>query len=330
MAWTVNTFTGTRMTGNPSNYRTCMFELIRAVRERETIIADVSPSTFYKTNGTTSSTIAMSDLLNMKMFGVGNRYCDNLERIQDGIVGLIASGRFVTTAGGTTAYTLAAMESAIGTSLELAPESLTDARFWQAQKDALDRLIYVTYTTAGGTSTSTDRYITENTGGLADSTRQLAWNGRGDLTTYSATTPAAGFYSWVSSLNAVPQGRAFINKYGYDCAFSFASLADSIVVHGCAYFVEYFNQSGIDIDFTIGGAGSTIPASTYPQASAWFESATNDIGVVTAAYIDLEFTTAEPYVCPFSGGVGTQGARVGVTHARIYTNSALAFTDQQP
>jgi len=85
----------------------------------------------------------------MWMLGEDSLFCQNLIRIQTAIVGLIETYKFMQDrgkpAGGyfeDQVWTLATVEAAIGTNLQTDPIKINEARFWQAQQDALDLLLY--------------------------------------------------------------------------------------------------------------------------------------------------------------------------------------------
>jgi len=147
MAWTVPTYQNTDAVGEPSNVRTCMFELIRAIRERRTVKGGTHAS-FYKADGTLSNAAMTMDHLYKIPVSLVN---ENLVRIQDAIVDLLEirstsvadEWGFFEDDTFTDVWTLANLETAIGTSLQDSPLRTLEARFWQAQQDALDRLIYI-------------------------------------------------------------------------------------------------------------------------------------------------------------------------------------------
>lgn len=141
MAWSISTYAGLRVNGPVLNCRLAMFELCRAVNERQDSIG-MTKTLFYKADGSEASYISYSDLLGMRITGPSSKVGSNLERIQDSVKALVNTGYFVTSSGGDTAYTLSSLETAIGTNLVSTPKRIQEARFWQAQKDALDLLIY--------------------------------------------------------------------------------------------------------------------------------------------------------------------------------------------
>lgn len=142
MGWTVNTYSGTHAAGDPSNWRTAMFELCRAVNQRESY-AGLTKTTFYNAVGGLAADRVIGDFEDMRWTVASGYPFLNLTRIQAAILALIATGYFVTIDGGETAYTKSSVEAAVGTDLDSNPIRPQEARFWQAQKDALDLLIYM-------------------------------------------------------------------------------------------------------------------------------------------------------------------------------------------
>lgn len=144
MAWLIDDFQDLRMTGVPSKWTDGMFQLCRAVNERQGACA--IPKTEWNTNGIVKSDLELTDLPGLRISEVGSGFCANMENIQSAITTMVTAGKFTIDSGISTLWTVAALETAIGTSLTDAPESPVDTRFWQAQKDALDLLIHCTLT----------------------------------------------------------------------------------------------------------------------------------------------------------------------------------------
>lgn len=142
MPWTISTFAGLKANGIDSNWRVAGFELFRALNERQAAIG-FAKTQFYKADGSQASDVTYAQLDGLKTsVGAGGRAITNMTRLQSGITAMVTAGRFTVASGRSTAWSLATLEAAIGTSLHDAPDGPVDTRFWQAQKDALDLLIY--------------------------------------------------------------------------------------------------------------------------------------------------------------------------------------------
>lgn len=141
MAWSIPTYAGLRATGQPSNYRVAMFELCRAINEREVALGTPGGVTnFYKADGSQGKFVSMADLENLPCSGV-NSYAElNMSRIQTAIFSSL--GAYTESSGDTTVWTVSSLSSAIGYNLNTAPTKINQASWWQAMQDALDRMIY--------------------------------------------------------------------------------------------------------------------------------------------------------------------------------------------
>lgn len=122
-----------------------MFELCTAVDERWLALGSTA-RLWLKTDGTESSGITLEDINRMDILShttfARSLVYQNLTRIQDAIVLMCNSDTWLKTPGVADPWTLESMEAAIGTSLQEAPTRANEARFWQAQHDALNLLIY--------------------------------------------------------------------------------------------------------------------------------------------------------------------------------------------
>jgi hypothetical protein len=93
MAWTVPTYAGTYMGGTPSNARTAMFELCRAVNERQAALA-LTKTEFFKADGTEAADITLADILNIRAAGVESNAEKNLKRVRGAIIAMLAGASF--------------------------------------------------------------------------------------------------------------------------------------------------------------------------------------------------------------------------------------------
>lgn len=137
MAWSIPTYAGVRATGQPSNYRIAMFELCRAINEREAAIG-IPLSTFAIASGSPVSNPTMAQLENLRAFTSGKA---NLNTIRTKIISML--GYFTVSNEYSSVWTTGSMSTAIGYDLTIAPVKVNQAAYWQAMQDALDRMTYI-------------------------------------------------------------------------------------------------------------------------------------------------------------------------------------------
>lgn len=189
MAWTVPTYAGTYMGGLPSNARSAMFELCRAVNERQAALA-ITKTTFYKANGTLAVDLTMADLLNIRTTGTASYGFQNLKKVRDAIISMVNAGYFTETSGLSDIWTKANLETAIGTDLDADPIRPQEARYWQAMQDALDLLIYG----YGQFPFAPDSQTVGRTTSGSESDRPTAWANRADTSGGSASVSKSVFW----------------------------------------------------------------------------------------------------------------------------------------
>lgn len=147
MAWTHPTAEG-YMFGSPSKLRVMLFEICRAIYQRDVIANQFSntPTTtfFLKADGTPTLTPSMADLYHMPLWGQGseNIMRQNMSTIQTWVKTWSNSTRYYKTgAFDATLWTLSDLQTEIGYTFPTSyPEKLTDAAWWQAVIDSLDLL----------------------------------------------------------------------------------------------------------------------------------------------------------------------------------------------
>lgn len=141
--WTIENFAGSYAFGPSGALKIGMFELCRAVNEREYALG-LPKTLWYKSDDTQSADIEIEDLVGMKLSGTDNRFTTNCERIMARIKQLITAGWFCEGTGKTEPWTIANMQADIGLSTFMdRPRFACDARFYQQCKEALDRMIHV-------------------------------------------------------------------------------------------------------------------------------------------------------------------------------------------
>lgn len=183
MAWSIPTYQGLYALGSPSNYRIAMFELCRAINEREAALgidngfSTSFPTKFRKADGTLAANLTMDDLLNIPCVDPSNSYArQNMTTITNWIMQRCVL--FTESSGYSPSFTLSTLESAIGATIDY-PTRVNEARWWQSVQDALDKLIYsrckmvVDATLTTGSATSSLASLTPQ------DTVALAWAQRG-------------------------------------------------------------------------------------------------------------------------------------------------------
>lgn len=149
MAWTHPTAEG-YMFGSPSKLRVMLFEICRAINQREALWSGAAFTLFRNASNTEVKTFpTMDDLYHMPLWGQGseNIMRRNMQTINQWIRAysntnpgiFFQSGDF-----GSPRWTLAELQTAIGYEFpSLYPEKLTDAAWWQGVIDALNLMIYI-------------------------------------------------------------------------------------------------------------------------------------------------------------------------------------------
>jgi len=311
MGWTVSTYAGTKMGGQPSNARTAMFELMRGVNERQGAV-NITKTQFYKTDGTLGSDLASSDIAEIEAFPPSQRAFLNLKKIRDAIIAMSNSGKFTTTTGGSTQWTKATLETAIGTDLDADPIRTQEARFWQAMQDALDLLKFGRLAFSGTLSgTSMKR---EGTG----ATKGIAWAAAVSDTPTPSSTVNEAYWENFGGLASI-----------YDNVFTVVDLTNySGTIIGGEYRIQVGNGSDIDIDWTAGDITGSLAqnasggGSIYNVVHSW----TNTYSTGAPLSIPISIDTAVPASNPFI--TLSSNVFVRIVSPVFYTDLATILTDQ--
>jgi len=333
MAWTIPTYAGTYMGGSPSNARTAMFELMRGVNERQGALG-LTKTEFFKSDGSESADLSISDLINIRTTGVDSYSFLNLKRIRDAIIDLVNGGYFTETSGQSAILTKASLETAISGDLDPDPIRPQEARFWQVMQDALDRLIYAYGTFQFLPSTDTKNGTQSNT----ESTLAAAWTGRADNTLtaslfknkcflwYTTTSGANNKAYVVDSSDLIYKfdefipagylsGNPAVQVYGV-IAESWAQL-NSITLLGSG---NTFNSPSATVDFVVDGVSQTKA----------FNDTTSYYTQISSPSITADFTiTIDAEAAPgtwVAATAGLYGWSVYLIHT--YIDLATVLTDQ--
>lgn len=175
MGWTTTTWNSAYGLGPSGNLRTGLFELCRALNEREALIG-MDLTEFYMGDGTEGSDIATADFVGLPISAPsGHSLGANLQRLYDGLVLLLARGAFIDANDTSSVWTISTLQAEIGGALDEIPGLLPSAALmarWQAAFDLLTAIIAAPAQLEErreGTQTST-----------AYSTPDLAWAARDD------------------------------------------------------------------------------------------------------------------------------------------------------
>lgn len=299
------------MGGSPSNARSAMFELMRAVNERQAA-TNTTKTQFYHADGTLASDVAMADLL--YIYGSGSNSFNNLTKVRDAIIAMANGGKFTTTSGGSTTLTKAWIETALGEDLDLDPVSPQEARYWQTMQDALDLLIYSQVSiTPPFTFTAASRARI----GSSMSSPNGAWSDAiSDTPADDTRTEAA----WISGPGGPPYGAEI-----YDDAherFDLSAYAGDVVAG--EFNVAVSNNCDIDINWAAGVVTGTVAAlaGSYSGTHSW----TNTYSTGGNLDIPVEITTAIPATNPFL--TFSSSVTVRISSATFYIDLSSALSDQ--
>lgn len=338
MAWSIPIYNGLYALGNPSRLRTGLFELCRAVNERETALGWVDDGVgfggnygqltrFYKADGTTGVNLTMDDLEKLPCSGVGSYAYVNMCLIN----GFCANRCHLFTAGeSTTPYTKASLEAAIGTTLDN-PLRYNEARWWQSVQDALDLLRYPWGFMLNDSSTSPDLGYSNNYSTIA-----AAWAARYDNTyTFGPGALSAGgwvswqsFGQWAATVKTSWTDRFKHDyvTYDYPASLYFAPVG-SVHATKIIYSAGAYGLAGA-CDFTIDGTTVSVSA---PVSST--EIAVTPFSLVSDSYVTVDFD--EPSSSPFdvAGDPFTDHDQRLValaldSFAKVYWDITAELTDQ--
>ena len=316
MSWTIDTFAGTQATGDPSGWRTALFELCRGVNEREDAVLETKTQ-FRDATGSLKSDIGMLDLL-----GLTFSQCEeNLLIIQDSIIVMIETGKFAEESNSATAWTVASLEADLSIDLQLGPIRPQEARFWQAQKDALDAM---THTIASCELSNIDSHTTGFLPGK--STPQLSWDNKAYPGPFIEDLSAASSFKMTKgdSFNYV---MSILGPATFDCVLP-AYLG---VVVGTAYSLLEGNSAAETMTYECGSLTYPLPIKLWdPRDPTWRIASSVDLTLGATTNIGIEFTplpSIQPYgVFP----VGPQGREMVVlcTGAAALVDLETILTDQ--
>lgn len=270
MAWTYPTYTNTLAIGTSGSIKYGMFELSRAINERQGLVG-ITKTQWYKADGTQAADIAITDLVGLQINGT--YFKTNLSRIYTAIQAMAAS--FKVSGTSLTSYTVGTLETAVGASLSptLSNVNIFQAALFQVAQDALDLLLYIAKTESVSTGATSDSVNEEFSGsyrsGIADApagelnSAQDAWDALGYYT-YSAGQ-YKGFsielFKYTSGIYGTEYDASrTIGSQNVEVDFTsygFTGNADSTW-----YRVDWNNEFDSDCGWTFGGASGTALANS--------------------------------------------------------------------
>lgn len=314
--WTVPTFSGTAMGGSPSAARVAMFELCRAVNERQTAL-DITKSQFYKADGTLGSDLTVDDFIDMHSSGPDTYAKRNLKTIRDAIISMVDNGYFSVSSGSPTELTKTALESAIGTDIDANPIRPQEARYWQAMKDALDILIHARRLVAVDMSDATAinrGYPTAPPDGRSLVSTTDAWS---NMSVDTETFPGEWWFKPYLYLQAQYFRPSVVRAATAMWKTSNAKITTDFAGTLIALFVTTINT----ISPNFSGTGAVTSTLLEPfDLSDLVDSISFDLHPASIAGVSLSGTVAFDIQCevpasiPFSGGVDAEGvAKINVS-----------------
>lgn len=313
MAWTINTYAGTKCTGQPSNWRTAMFELCRAVNERK-VACGVAVTQFRITSGGLVNAPTMAQLEGLRF----NQAKENLIAIQDAIVDMLEGFGpfnnifFYEDDTFTTQWTVASMETDIGTNLSSEPIRPQEARFWQAQKDALDRMIYIERRSGGGTVISEERDSVTVNIDLQD-----AWD------TAIADTPSASIHAPRYQMRFAPTTpQAFITD---NADFFYTVPGFPGAIDSANYILFMSNTAGADFTGIFDMEINSVPATYEFGDPTTIDVAADLSDVPVGSNFTIHVDLNVPSTVPFTGNGNTGIVNIGV---RYFIDISAELTDQ--
>ena len=305
MGWSITDYSGLKANGPDSNWRLGMFELCRAINERQF----GSKTEFFKGDGSHGANVTYGDLFGLNS---SESQCGaNLYLIQSAIVSMCT--RFTQTSGGDDFWTKAILEGAIGESLSESATGPLDSRYWNAQRLALDRLLY---TQASGDAAfvsgtgSRSRFLFEDPSWFPN-TGDEAW---GDLSYYtgSRTTPGV-------AMSMSGPGSAFNTYYASASSSSVAHIPLLPVIPSgivkIKYYVNIANQTKIgtagpyEPGYHVGTATGTISwASGSYYRTVEIETSEDDLS--SDGLVSISIDDGIPTTNPMPHLTGTGGAHL--------------------
>lgn len=328
MAWTTATYAGQWAYGANGVLKTALFELCRAVNERQDCIG-LTKTAFAKADGTSGTDLALSDFTNMFTSGpTSEPFAQNCRAIMAAIKAM--RPYFCPASGIDTPYTLSELETAVGLGTFLdEPRKANDPLFFQQCQDALDLLIYAQIS---GTFSILGALVKERRANtVVDTDREVVWDSAaaatptnpatsGIVVSYEYSLFAGGDYSACEIFNEFES--ASINLTGKEGVITAAQYRGQL---RCPSGEDYGGSMTAYIGST-SFSGTVAPGDTQNITQTADETEMT-IGAIT----DVKVTCDIPATCPLDPLVSS-GDEARVEFAPLgwvaYIDIAAELTDQ--
>jgi hypothetical protein len=325
MAWSITTYAGTQGTGSPSGWRTAMFELCRAINEREDAMGGFTAQQFYKADGTQARHITMDDLLGMAMVGDDSYFKLNCERIMAWIKTNCDS--FTETSGVSDAWTVANLEADVGAFAFIdSPLRNTQALFFQQCQDALDRLIYAALS-AGLYMLPATKDTRSST--VVDADAEVVWD---DTVADTATTASISLgipeiYWQIRREKGFGHPTEHFGGLIYDncqdIGLGLVGLSGTLTAVGFSALWTSGDDGGGSMSASF---GSNSLSHTLGSNDTYSEGIVADLGDFTmGALTYISLTASAPGTCPLDALPSTDGTFTASMRLQIPTTYSVRF-----
>lgn len=290
--WSVTNYEGQYAFGTSGVLTNAMFELCRAVNERQHAL-DVVVTQFKDKDGNLGSDLELEDFVGMFVTGENNHFRYNCTQIMNWIRVAVAAGWFMEEpSASSTQWTPTSMMADIGLGTSWLsgfsayyPSNVCDYVFYQRCQEALNRMTYVVARNRYDNTTAMDVIGTASDTGY--STFATAWSNRGDFPYSSPVTgsstlmemgmPSPGAILFWGGI-AVSETELVIpySKDKYFLGASVAGLGNNtlsgsitesyVAVNRTRAFSGVPGSSVSFGDWTVGGATVPYPVTTLPES----------------------------------------------------------------
>lgn len=339
MGWTYPSYQDIQATGDPSVYRTAMFEIIRGINERNDALGSGSGSLFKKADGTLSQYITMADLDGMFLPGAFSYLKYNMQMIHFAIRSM--ASEYTTTSGRSASYDATSICAAVG--LPSVPPSggdkWTDYRWWQGWQDALGLLIYGWSRNPDATETGLRKI------GSQSSNRNTSWQNA------TGSSEFAGGQMWWPSIVG-SENRGFNVIWIMEVPFQFKTslqrvaecsvtglpdgvLSEVWIDNGPDVEAEFSYHGYVDdpleIDFASATDSFTFTSTISSGDEAYSRQLVNsDFPLGATADFTMTLNNTPPVLSPITSGIAATGAGWAAFFGQItyYIDLASVLTDQ--
>lgn len=334
MAWTITTYSGYQMTsGTPNGWRVAMFEICRAVNERQGAL-NITKTQFQLPDGSFSADVASDDFIGLFVSPLGGPWKANLERARDAIIEMLNGEYFLTTDGGSTTLTKAAVETAISADLDADQARPNEAAYLQALQDALDLMLYCRRTFGLSASSPTvDNRVSDTIPPFQFTSAQDAWTNAYNQTpsSTSVTSTNAGLRWFQTNLYTDPTGPLPLDNY-YTASMWDNMQGYSVTLDLDGTLTKFTYDYTVD-PYTVGGpiwpsVPCVINSTTIPQTSSSgsYQGSNGDLTLSGANSMD--YTSTNPSTVPWNPGVGTELRAIRIDSITVYWDISSVLADQ--